>query len=447
MGTNNGHSKLRRAASRRHLRAAAGFILFSLSAGAQDHVTTRHHRIQEPDPAATLLTAAEASIDKGDYASAEPLLRKFLEAHPDSYSGWYDLGYVYRGLGRSQASIAAYRKSVASKPDVFESNLNLGLALAEAGNSEAEQYLRAATTLKPASDPVPGLKRAWIGLGHVLEESKPDDAVSAFQQAATLDAKDPELHLLAGSLLEKQQHPAEAEKEYQQALAIAPDSPDALSALTNLYTGERRFSDAESLLRKLITIHPGDAGAHLQLGRMLAIAGKDEDAAAELEAGLKLDPSDAKAQRDLADLYADSGKYSHAEAAYTALLISHPNDAGLRHGLGRVLLKQKKFAAAQQELVKAVQLQPDLGAAYGDLAIAANENKNYPLVIQAVDLRAKYLPEIPMSYFMRATAYDHLRDVKQASQYYHRFLEVAGGKYPDQEWQAKHRLITLEPKK
>jgi Flp pilus assembly protein TadD len=79
--------------------------------------------------------------------------------------------------------------------------------------------------------------------------------------------------------------------------------------------------------------------------------------------------------------------------------------------------------------------------------VAANENKNYPLAIKAADLRAKYLPENPMSYFLRATAYDHLRDAKDAAKYYHQFLEVAGGKYPDQEWQAKHRLIAIEPKK
>jgi hypothetical protein len=34
-----------------------------------------------------------------------------------------------------------------------------------------------------------------------------------------------------------------------------------------------------------------------------------------------------------------------------------------------------------------------------------------------------------------------------AAQNYHRFLEVANGEYPDQEWQARHRLIAIEPKK
>ncbi len=48
-----------------------------------------------------------------------------------SYVGWFDLGFVENALGNVDASIAAYRKSVAAKPDVFESNLNLGLQLAK----------------------------------------------------------------------------------------------------------------------------------------------------------------------------------------------------------------------------------------------------------------------------------------------------------------------------
>jgi len=419
----------------------------SIAACAQDHETVRHRRVAETDPAAAKLAEAETDIDKHDYASAEPLLKEYLEGHPESYSAWYDLGFVYHGMGKSDDSIAAYRKSVAAKPDLFESNLNLGLALVAAGQPGGEQFLQAATKLKPASGSVQSSKRAWMALGNVLATSKPDEAASAFQQAAILDAKDPEPHLLAASLLEKQHHAAEAEKEYQEALAIAPESADALAALTNCYMTQKRFADAESLLRKLLVLHPNDASAHLQLGRMLAISGQNEEAAAELEAGLRLDPSDSKAERDLADLYADSGKYTQAQKLYVALLASHPNDASLHYGVGRMLLKQKQFAQAERELLRTVQLQPDLGSAYGELAIAADENRDYGLAIKAADMRAKYLPEIPTSYFMRATAYDHLQDVKQAAKYYHLFLDVAGGKYPDQEWQAKHRLIAIEPKK
>jgi tetratricopeptide (TPR) repeat protein len=394
-----------------------------------------------------MLAEAESDLDKQEYASAETLLKKYLEAHSDDYAAWYDLGFAYHQLGKRDDSIAAYRKSVSAKPDVFESNLNLGLALAEVGDPEAEQYLRAATRLNPRSNVTQGHMRAWLALGRVLEASKPDEAITAFQEAAKLDPKNPEPHLDAGALLEKQRKAGEAEKEYQQALSIAPESSDALIALSNLYMRDKRFDDAQAALKKLVALHPNDAGAHFQLGRMLAVAGKTEDAASEMEAGLKLDPSDSKARRDLADLDGDLRKYDQAAEIYSALISATPNDADLHAGLGRVLMKQKKFAEAEQELIKAAELKPGSGEIYGELAVAANENKNYPLAIKAADLRGKYLPENPMSYFLRATAYDHLRDAKDAAKYYHQFLEVARGKYPDQEWQATHRLIAIEPKK
>jgi tetratricopeptide (TPR) repeat protein len=352
----------------------------AVSACAQtNHQTVRHHRVAETDPAAAKLADAETDIDKQDYDSAEPLLKQYLEDHPESYSAWYDLGYVFHGMGKNEDAIAAYRKSVAAKPDLFESNLNLGLALAASGQADAEQFLRAATKLRPASGAAQSSKRAWMALGTLLEAGKPEDAAGAFQQASILDAKDPEPHLLAASLLEKQQHVAEAEKEYQQALQVAPESADVLAALTNFYMGQKRFADAESVLRKLVVLHPNDASAHLQLGRTLAISGKKDDAIAELEAGLKIDPADGKAHRDLADLYADSGEYDQAQKVYSALLVSHPNDASLHYAVGRMLLKQKQYAHAEQELMRTVQLQPDLGTAYGDLAVAANQNKDYAL--------------------------------------------------------------------
>ena len=428
------------------------FAAFALTPPSSFAQTTgkavRHVRVEEDDPAwPPELTQAEANIQKNDCAAAEPLLRKVVERDPANYLAWYDLGFVLNALGKTEDSIAAYRKSVAAKPDVFESNLNLGLMLAKAGQPGADQFLRAATSLKPTSNADEGRARAWLSLAHVLEASKPGDAIEAYQQASQLQPKDVEPHLSAAPLLEQQNRFAEAEAQYKAALALNPSSSDALAGLANLYMRGHRFTDAEAVLRKLVVLRPDDAATHMQLGRMLAADGQPDDAVVELQAALKLAPGDAGVQRDLVDVYAAAGKYLEAEAQIRMLLAANPNDPGLHLLLGQTLLKGRKFPEAQQELLASVQLKPDSGPAYGDLAAAANENKNYPLVIKALDARAQFLPEIPATYFLRATAYDHLHQDKLAAQNYHRFLEVAGGRFPDQEWQARHRLIAIEPKK
>jgi tetratricopeptide (TPR) repeat protein len=394
---------------------------------------------------ATELTPAEDAIQRKDYAAAEAVLQKLVDRDPANYVAWFDLGFTENALGKLDASISAYRKSVAAKPDVFESNLNLGLQLAKTGQPEAEQFLRAATRLKPTGQVAEGRYRAWLSLAHVLEKAKPEEALTAYREATTLQPKEAEPHLAAGHLLEQDNKFADAEQEYKQAYALDPSS-EALTGLANIYMRGRRFPEAEQYLRKLVAAHPDQAGARVQLGRVLEAEGKHDEAIAELEAGAKLTPDDA-VQRDLAELYASAGQNDRAEAAYRTLVATHANEAELHRALGQTLLKEKKFQDAQQEFLICVKLEPDLGEAYGDLAFAASENKNYPLTLKALDVRAKFLPEIPVTYFMRASALDHLGDYKQASVNYHLFLNVAQGKYPDQEWQARHRLITIEPKK
>jgi cytochrome c-type biogenesis protein CcmH/NrfG len=132
---------------------------------------------------------------------------------------------------------------------------------------------------------------------------------------------------------------------------------------------------------------------------------------------------------------------------YRDVIVSHPNDAEAHDSLGEVLLKERKFTEAQQEFITTVKLKPDLGLAYGSLAIAANENQNYALTIKALEVRAKLLPENAISYFLRATALDHQTNYKDAARYYHLFLDAANGKYPNEEWKARHRLVWIDSRK
>jgi tetratricopeptide (TPR) repeat protein len=427
-------------------------ILLTVCALAQTHTTIRHRReLVEDQPHE--LTQAEDAIQKNDFTYAETLLKKALDTAPKNdqpwcYQAWFDLGFVLNRLGRADDSIAAYRKSVAAKPEVFESNLNLGLMLARTHNPEAEQYLRAATTLKPTAHVEEGQARAWLSLAHLIEDRGPAQALQAYRKAAELTPNDPEPHLSAGLLEERQKDFPAAEAEYKQVLALDLHSTEAAIGLTNIFMKSNRLADAEPVLRRLAAERPDDAGIHLQLGRVLVNEGKKDDAVVELQAALKLSPSDADAQRDLADLLAGAGKNDQAEPIYRTLLAAHPNDAELHRSLGQALLRQKKFPDAQQELLAAVRLKRDSPDTYVDLAFAANENKNYELTVRSLNGRYLLNKDMPViCFFLRATAYDHLGDKKQAAADYHLFLDAANGKYPDQEWQATHRLIAIEPKK
>jgi Flp pilus assembly protein TadD len=429
-------------------RFANAILLIALTAAAlaQTHTTVRHYkeRIDDTPPE---IAQAEDAIQKNDFTGAETLLKKAIDKDPRNYQAWFDLGFVLNRLGRVEDSIHAYRQSVAAKPEVFETNLNLGLMLVRFNSPEAERYLRAATTLKPTDHVEEGQARAWLALAHLLENSKPEDALAAYRKASELTPKDPEPHLSAGLLHERQKEFSDAEAEYKQVLTLDSNSTEAAIGLTNIYMKSGRLSEAEPLLRRLATERPDDAGIHLQLGRVLAAQNKKDDAIVEIQTALKLAPADSEAQRELAELLVQSKKLPDAEKIYRDLITVHPSDAELHGQLGEVLLNERKFPEAQQEFMTTIKLKPDFGAAYGSLAVAANENQNYALTIKALDVRDKLQPEVPMSYFLRATALDHLRDYKHAAQYYQRFLDAASGKYPNEEWKARHRLVWIESKK
>ena len=129
---------------------------------------------------------------------------------------------------------------------------------------------------------------------------------------------------------------------------------------------------------------------------------------------------------------------------YKQLVEQSENDAQLHSQYGLGLMHQHQWPEAEGQLLAAVKLNPGLTSAYGDLAIAASENQHYDLTLKALDIRTKLLGDNPGTYFLRATALDHLRRYPEATESYKQFLATANGKYPDEEWKARHRLIAIE---
>jgi Flp pilus assembly protein TadD len=451
-----------------HRKIAALLICWVCAAAAggaqQSPPTIRHHRMEEPVPeqsSSPEVDQAEAAMQRNDLAAAEALLQKAVAVKPDDYRAWFDLGYVYNALQRPADAIQAYRKSVAAKPDVFESNLNLGLLLAKQGdNAEAARYLKAATQLKPTSHPEESLARAWQALGRVQEASDPHAALTDFAEAAKLTPNDADPHLAAAALLRKHGEFDAAAREYQAAAQIDPHSAEAQSGLTQLLVEQKKFREAEFALRSQISLDEQNNIARAQLAGVLATEGKNDEAAEELKKALQ-DGGSPEMALELGTLYVKADKDADAEpwlrravAGFDAKLNGQPNgDAGVKaqaaeahFALGSLLQYEKKFPEAQQELIIAVRLKPDLAEAYGNLAIVAAANKQYPLALRALDERARYLTETAATAFLRATTYDNLKDIPQAVEYYKRFLAGDAGKFPDQEWQARHRLIALDPK-
>jgi tetratricopeptide (TPR) repeat protein len=146
----------------------------------------------------------------------------------------------------------------------------------------------------------------------------------------------------------------------------------------------------------------------------------------------------------LAQALAVAGDYAGSDQLYLHLLAANPKDPGLLVAHGQNLVRQAQLEAAMKAFDKATQIDPSNADGWSGLAFAASRTLHPDVAVHALTMRSYLLPENASTLFLWAISYDSLHQKQQAAAYYHRFIEAAGGKMPDQEWQARQRLQVLE---
>ena len=400
----------------------------------------------QPQSIPAEVAAAESAIASSDWMTAETRLDAYLTAHPADARALFDAGYVADAQNRLDDAAALYRRAIAANPQSFEAHLSLGLLLARQNKfDEARPELAAATTLDPG-DAGPELKaRAWRALARIDRASDPATASNDLLEALKLSPETPEDTLLAAELAEHAGQNDAAEAAYRRVLAKDPHSVPASAGLAHLLILRKQYPDAETLLRAALLSAPDDPTLNAQLAAVL-VAQDNAEALPLLQKLHDAHPADPAITRMLAEVLAESGDAAGSDQLYAALLAASPSDPALLVGHGQNLIRQLKYGEAFTMFDKATRLDPANPDGWSGLAFAASRTGQPTITLHALTMRSKFLPEIPSTYFLWATAYDTLHDKAAAAAYYHRFLDAAAGKFPNQEWQARQRLLLLEKK-
>jgi tetratricopeptide (TPR) repeat protein len=398
------------------------------------------------------LADAEASIATSDWKSASTKLDAYLLAHANDARALFDAGYVADHQDQLDRAAGFYRRAIDVNPNSFESHLGLGLLLARQGKrDEAHSELTAATTLDPG-DAGPELKaRAWRALAR-LDKPGPDGegnanvASTELLEALKISPETPDDTLLTADLAEEAGNHQAAEAAYRRVLAADTKSVDANSGLAHVLIGRKQYPEAEKLVRAALQQEPEDPVLNAQLATVLA-AQNDASALPLLQRLHAAHRENLSITNMLADVLAESGDVAGSDKLYTALLAKDPDDISLLISHGQNLVRQQQYAQALAIFDKATKLDSASADAWSGIAFTASKLHQPSVTIHALTMRSKFLPDVPATYFLWATSYDTLNDRVAATTYYHHFLESSGGKFPDQEWQAKQRLLVLEKKK
>lgn len=397
----------------------------------------------------SLRTQAADAFEAGDMTTALKLLQQLNEQEPEDAGVLFNLGSAQDALDQTSNAEESYRHAIRLKSTYLEPHLALGLLLARSKHpAEARGELLAATTSEGGSAALKA--RAYRALAEVDRAENPAEARDALLAALKLTPETPDDTLLSASLAEQAGDLPAAEKAYRRLLANTPDNAPAALALSRLLLQEQNSQEAQQVLEAALQTHPAEPALTAQLASIYVRQGTPEKAQALLGPLHAAHPEEPSITRMYARLLSQAGDYAAAEPMFASLRRTQPMDPNLADDDADALIHLKRFAEAEQLLKTAVRSPKaftspqDMAEAASHLAFAASQNNDPETVLQAVALRATVLPQSPAIVFLEAIARDKLHQTKQAQMLYRQFLSVANGKFPDEEWEASHRLIALE---
>jgi tetratricopeptide (TPR) repeat protein len=375
------------------------------------------------------------ALDEKRYPEAVQALTQAIAADPKDFSLHFNLALAYSLMGKNADAIPEYKKTLELKPDLYQAELNLGISL--------------------------------------LREKQPAEAVRVLTPAAAQNASQYRANFYLAAALLGTGDFAKAEQSYLAALALDPRSPDAELGLAHALAGENKLEDAsvhfkkaaelnnsfrENLLElaamyetakqpeQAIAIYqqfPENPGAQEHLGDLLLKAGKPAEAIACFLVAVAKSPTEAN-RAALAEAYLKNNEPGKAQPVVEQILATDPDNFEIRMLHGRLIRDQRKFPEAAAEFDRATKLKPDAPQAWSELAGVLVMAENYPPALAALDRIAALHAEKPGHVFLRAIVLDKIRDLKPALESYQRFLQLSQGENPNQEWQAKQRVKTLE---
>lgn len=238
-----------------------------------------------PSPTA-LLAAARAAVRLGQWANAETLLRRSLQARPEASEAWFLLGRVLSEHDDLTGAIDAYRASLARNPEARNTRLNLAVLYARSGR-----------------------EREALAVYEQLLQEQPRYTPALVNRAR--------LHERAARM-------AEAQADLEAALRVAPEDSDIQQRLAQLLLRSGQTGRARALLTDAVAENPADPDARLLLAAAELRAGRRAEALKELGRASALAGDTPRLWKRIAQLYRDAGDTNAAAQAETRAARSSP---------------------------------------------------------------------------------------------------------------------------
>ncbi len=281
---------------------------------------------QEPHKTDALLLRAKALIHLSRFEEAEQSLREYLSVHPESPQAAYLLAYVLFRRDLPTQSLQEYTSAARlQKPSADDFKI-VGLDYVLLGD-----YPDAIRWLERSVAEAPNQAEAAYYLGRAYYvQNVFEKAIAAFKQALNLDPSYLKAENNLGLAFEATNQPDKAEIAYRKAIQMGETtgqrSDQPYINLAELISHGKQQSEALGLLNSAEQIGGKSERAEEVRGKILFSEDKLGEAEAAFRAALALDPKSGSLHYQLARVLAREGKTSAAENEFAqtkALLGTH----------------------------------------------------------------------------------------------------------------------------
>ncbi|MFP4686577.1 MAG: tetratricopeptide repeat protein [bacterium] len=328
----------------------------------QDHprdALSRFDEARQLNPtAAAFYNLGQARIEIEDFAGAADAINQAAQLEPDNYPLYVDLGYVYEQMEEYQRSIAAYRKALQIEPESTAILYALGRLYELIDQPvQALDYYRQLIDIEEG----PRLGAVYRRMGEIfLDQNENRQAATAFRNASLLAPDDHEINYNLGIAYFRSERGEDAIAEFKNALAGETDSIKYRLALaeTLFLTGYRDQSLEQFKL--ILEQEPEHYEAAYMIGYIHYSRGETEQARRSYQKLADMTSDDDRlvdVYQNIGNIYLLEEKYPEARVSYRqAIEISA--SPGLYYNLGLAYIYEEEWEKAAASLQKAAE---DLG--------------------------------------------------------------------------------------
>lgn len=298
---------------------------------------------------------------RGELDEAEKLMRQSVSFAPQEPSFPNNLANLLLAKGDNEAAAGFYRTAIRLKRDYPEAHYNLGVALKRLGQTQdARRAFDSAISLRPV------YAEALVQLGVIHKDGGDfEPALKLFDRAIAANPRSMDAHYYRGATLCELNREVEGLDSYARASDLDSSALEPMQAMGRLLLRMGRVLDAVPVFERLATLKPD---MRAQLANVYVEAQKLDNALALLEELRAADPDAI----DLLLLHArallDKGRDGDAIKLLEDRAARDDKNVDVLVHLGHALSTAGKTDEAKAALNRALDIRPNLGAAFVELA-------------------------------------------------------------------------------